>query len=212
MQEKNLGKTGPSLYSHPTMPFIRNDPEMYDEIASELGDELPEGMERPSGEFEYESAEARFKPEKLSPIAKLTLDAMRALAATRFRVRYDGGYDEGFSHPDAVGTADGLLDAQAFADEKLASEAFSSQVRASAQAQQPPGVWGGGSGSDWYRQASDQQVARSALDELAHALATRLLGDGFGTGEYQLYGAFTADLRSGEITDDQDVAKPSEME
>jgi hypothetical protein len=43
-------------------------------------------------------------------------------------------------------------------------------------------------------------------------LAVKLLGLGFGTGEYDMYGAFTADFRSGELIDDPNAVKPAEME
>ncbi|NNJ24930.1 hypothetical protein [Alienimonas chondri] len=47
------------------------------------------------------------------------------------------------------------------------------------------------------------------LDELAHALAVSLLMEGYGTGEYEMFGAFTADLATGALTDLKD-AEPHE--
>ena len=47
------------------------------------------------------------------------------------------------------------------------------------------------------------------LDELAYALAVRLLEEGFGTGEYEMFGAFLADLSTGKLTDLKD-AEPHE--
>lgn len=192
------------------MPYNKFDVEMFDEISEELGDDLPEGMERPSGNFEYETAEATFKPDQLGVIARLTLDALLEKGALRFRVRYDGGYDEGFSHPDAVAFADRLVDAQAFADDELRTESFVAKVRAAVRSDPRNSMYG--NAADLYDKAEDKKVARDALDELAHELASRLLGNGYGTGEYQLYGAFNADLKSGQITDDPDVVKPTSME
>ena len=193
------------------MPYNKFDVEIFDEIAAEMGDDLPEGMERPSGEFEYETAEATFKPDQLREIARLTLETLIEKGAVRFRVRYDGGHDEGFSYPDAVAFADRLVDAQAFADDELRAESFVEKVRAIAQAHARESSTYGNA-ADMYAKAEDKQVARYALDELAHELASRLLGDGYGTGEYELYGAFNADLKTGQITDDPNVVKPNNME
>jgi len=44
--------------------------------------------------------------------------------------------------------------------------------------------------------------------ELAEELASKLLGDGYGTGELSLYGAFKVDLISGAIEDDQNAKMP----
>jgi hypothetical protein len=51
--------------------------------------------------------------------------------------------------------------------------------------------------SDDFQELNDDLLAKYALDDLAHSLASRLLGNGFGTGEYELCGAFTANLRPG---------------
>jgi hypothetical protein len=58
----------------------------------------------------------------------------------------------------------------------------------------------------------DRAIVADALNDLAHEIASVLLGEGFGTGEYQLYGAFTADLKSGAITDDAKAKRPKGME
>ena len=187
------------------MPFIRVDPESYDEIVEELGPEaFPAGAgPRPSGAFEYEAAEAAFDPRKLGGPAAAALDALLALGATRFRVTYDGGYDEGFSNPDTVWVGDDPRPAAVVAKE-LAKPGPVALLRAAGKG---PDSMHGNPG-DLYARLPDAEVARSALDELAHELASKLLGDGFGTGEYQLYGAFTADLRTGRMTDDPDARKP----
>src|SRR3954453_5322520 len=83
------------------MPFIRGDADTFDEMVAELGPDVIPGN-RPTEDFEYESAKATFKPKKLGERAKLIVDALLAAGATAFRVRYDGGFDEGFAHADAV--------------------------------------------------------------------------------------------------------------
>lgn len=187
------------------MPYIRADVDSYDEIASELGDEVDIG-ERPSGDFEYSSTEAKFDWKKLSPAAAVIRQALLAAGAKRFRVCYDGGYDEGFAHSDQIQLVDRQLSAQEAA-KKLASPSLLEQVQ---KAVATGSRWA--HSAEYYKDVSAEQAFKSALDELAHELASRLLGDGYGTGEYQLYGAFTADLETGDIVDHEDAAKPSEME
>jgi hypothetical protein len=186
------------------MPFIRADVEIYDEFVSELDPEDP--PPRPSGEFEYEHAAAEFDPEKLGRVARWTLDALLAAGVTEFHVRYDGGYDEGFAHPDAVRIG-GYLKSAEEARDVLATPARVAELRGVVG---KDSVWG--NAAELYARASDREAIGYALDELAFELSSRLLGDGFGTGEYQLYGAFTANLETGEIVDHEDAAKPADME
>ena len=193
------------------MPYERGDVEAFDEILEEIDEsDLPPGFaeQRPTGAFEYRPAEAAFDPGTLGPVARVVLDALRAAGATRFRVRYDGGHDEGFSHPDAVQFGrDGAPRAAEEVQKQIASPALIAAVRAAAGADS---VWG--NATEMYAKASDVEAAGHALYELAYELASLLLGEGFGTGEYELYGAFTADLITGEITDDPDAAKPPEVD
>ena len=188
------------------MPYIRVDPETYDEIVEELdGEDLPNGLgERPSGDFEYEAAAERFEPADLGEASRLTLAALRDMGATGFRVRYDGGYDEGFSHPEAVlfDLREGSIDAVA-AD--LAAAGFADRLRADPKLLERYVYY-------LKPDSAPATVAKTGLDELAHDLASKLLGDGYGTGEYELYGAFTADLRTGDLTDDPDATKPDTRE
>ena len=191
------------------MPFIRGDVAIFDEIMGEVDEsDLPPGFadQRPSGEFEYQPAAARFDPGKLGHVARVMLEALRAAGATGFRVRYDGGYDEGFAHPDAVRFGGHPREASQVMTE-ITSPALVGAIRAAAGRDS---VWG--NAAEMYGEASDDVAVSYALEELAHELACRLLGDGYGTGEYQLYGAFTADLESGEITDHPDAGKPSEID
>jgi hypothetical protein len=185
------------------MPFIRGDADIYDEILDELGPDAV-GGERPTEDFVYQEAEAKLEFKKLGEGARLILEALRGAGATAFRVRYDGGFDEGFSHADAV-----LFGArQASADEalrKVLSDATLISALREAMKKQP---WSAGRAET----EPDAGVLRDALDELAHEIASTLLGDGFGTGEYQLYGALSADLKTGEITDDAKASRPADME
>jgi hypothetical protein len=186
------------------MPFTRVDVDAYDEIAEEIG--AAAAGPRPSGGFEYEPARAAFDPAELNPVARATLDSIRAAGGAALRVRYDGGYDEGFAHPDAVHFADGRTAGAASVRRELAAwPGYVAAVRAAAG---KDSTWG--NAAEMYAKASDADAAGYALDELAGELATRLLGDGFGTGEYQLYGAFTADLATCQIEDDPHAPPPPE--
>jgi hypothetical protein len=188
------------------MPYIRLDE---DGIEADEDDNI-----KYTGDFKYmDAAEVAYKPQpfnpaKLAPLVAKVLTAMRAIGAVRFRVRYDGGHDEGFSHAESVEMADGsTLPIDALV-QKLANPQQAAQLRAAAAM---PG------GSHWYQadqyyaKLTDAQVVSSALDELADLMTSSLLGQGYGTGEYSMYGAITADLKTGAITDDPDAPRPPDV-
>jgi hypothetical protein len=182
------------------MPYLRGDADAYREIVSETGEEnLTPGF---SEDFQYQASTARFKQSELTSVAQTSLEALLALGATQFRVRYDGGFDEGFAHSEYVILGERHRRATDVAD-KLAKTEFVTRVR-SAAAHRKYGLFAA--------DLADKLVARYAIDELAHELASKLLGEGYGTGEYQLYGAFTAELQTGEINDDPAAQKPRNME
>jgi hypothetical protein len=190
------------------MPFIRVDLNAYEEIVGgfDPGD-LPPGLEdRPSGEFEYETASGRFDPKELGPVARVMLEVLITAGATGFRVRYDGGYDEGFAHPEAFALGEESRPPVEVLRE-LATTELIARVREAAARES---MWG--NAIEMYTNATPLEALTYALDELATELATSLLGDGFGTGEYELYGAFTADLKTGELVDDPNATKPEQME
>src|SRR5258706_14890365 len=83
------------------MPFIRGDASAFDEMLEELGPDVVQG-DRPTDDFIYEAAKAKFDPKKFAKRPQMILSALLAAGATAFRVSYDGGLDEGFSHPQAV--------------------------------------------------------------------------------------------------------------
>jgi hypothetical protein len=193
------------------MPFIRVDAGVYDDLLSDPENRPPGLAEwlaenRPSGDFEYEPASGRLVPEELGPVARLVLDVLLSAGATHFRVRYDGGCDEGFAHPDTLVAGGETRSAVEALRERTTPELLA-RIRAAAGRDS---MWG--NAAELYAGASPEQAAEYALDELATELATRLLGEGFGTGECELYGAFTADLKTGELVDDPEAAKPEGME
>lgn len=99
--------------------------------------------------------------------------AIAALGAVRAYIRYDGGNDEGFAYFDHCVLRDGSVrDARAVA----------SDLNAAGAAAFP-----------------DPQTL---ADEVANQWTSRLLGQGYGAGEYRMYGAFWVDLETGLVTDD----------
>jgi hypothetical protein len=107
--------------------------------------------------------------------------ALAALGAKTVYARYDGGNDEGFAWFDHCVMADGSTrDADQVAID-LEAAGISTSLR----------TWGG------------KSPTRNALDDfMATTWAVHLLGRGYGTGEYVMYGAFSVDLTSGLVTDD----------
>ncbi len=132
----------------------------------------------------------------------MILQALIASGATEFRVNYDGGYDEGFAHPERIFYHDEASPVHDVAV-SLANRILTLQLcnAVAATVRHDPG----------YGKMDNVKAALTAIDELAEDLAARLLGDGYGTGEYQLYGSFTANLQTGEIVDHPDASKPLDM-
>jgi hypothetical protein len=191
------------------MPFTKMDSGAWQEMMEFLDpDELPAGMAEkpPSGEFEYQSGSAQFEAAQLGPVSRVLLEALKTAGVTALGVRYDGGYDEGFAYPETLHYGESTRPAAEVLP-GLASPDLIQRIRAAAS---EDSIWG--NATQMYAQASDPQAMTYALDELGTELATRLLGDGFGTGEYELYGAFTADLTTGAIVDDPNAVKPPEAE
>jgi hypothetical protein len=188
-------------------------------------EELEElGANRPSGNFDYEAISERFSPEELGPVAREMLDVLTAAGVTSFRVRYDGGFDEGFIYPETflVGTEEHEVKDVL---QRLASLDLTVRLREAAirentielyldtpPAEPPPTEFGAEDRFEFYARATPYEAAEMALYNLGGVLAVKVAGDGFGTGEYQLYGAFTANFRTGELLDDPTAVKPAQME
>lgn len=189
------------------MPFMRMDPETWDEYVGEFGIKEAEemGWIRPSGEFEYEAREGRFFPNELGPVAREMLKVLIAIGATHFRVRYDGGQDEGFAYSNLIlfgEVARGVKDVL----QEVGTEQLQARICAAAKERSS---WG--DAEQLYANTSPNEAAHYALEELAGGLAVKLLGGGFGTGDYELFGAFTADLVTGQLTDDPNAQKPDQV-
>jgi hypothetical protein len=184
------------------MPFIRGDASAFDEMLEELGPDVVQG-DRPTDDFVYESAKAKFVPKKFAKRPQMMLSALLAAGATAFRVSYDGGFDEGFSHPQAV-----VFGAKERTIKQTLDEVGSAELAGELRESMKKDKWS----ADRAKTEPDRAIVTDALNDLAHEIASVLLGDGYGTGEYQLYGAFTADLKTGAITDDATAKRPRGME
>lgn len=123
------------------------------------------------------------------------VEELRAAGVVSVYCRMDGGNDEGFAWLDSAQTADGRsLDPAQLAAlllERGAAERLPSPLQA-----------GFGDGSE----SPGDQLVRQFDWDLADAWAIRLHGDGYGTGEYSMFGAFTVDLVGETITDDPEAA------
>ena len=110
---------------------------------------------------------------------------MAAFGAVRAYMRYDGGNDEGFAWFDHCVLKDGSTrDADQVAVE-LERKGLAPNMK----------TWG------------SRSATRNALDDLVAGIwAAKLLGQGYGAGEYVMYGAFWVDLETGLATDDQQPA------
>ena len=119
---------------------------------------------------------------------------LRELGATAVRVQYDGGCDEGFAYLASAETAEGELSIDdliaRWSDGGEANELPAPTRFVLLQSETTSGV----------------DRLRWAADEFADALAQRFLGQGYGTGEYEMFGEFVADLRTGTFTDLRDAA------
>jgi hypothetical protein len=171
------------------------DSEQFDSI-----EDVEKFMDGPKGPFEYTPAEATFDADDFGEaVAPQVYALLVNLGATRMRATYDGGNDEGFAHADAFWFGEKNQTCEEVARLLSTPEVMGQLREAAAKVQ-----WG-----EWFAKAETADAAKMALDLLADELAQVLLGEGYGTGEYELYGALVADLRTCEIMDDPSALPPN---
>jgi len=126
----------------------------------------------------------------------IMVPALREIGVRRAYCRYDGGNDEGFAWLDRFEMQDG----QRVSTDTMASRLHEMRVQERLYA------------AEFMKRAegaSDDEVRGEikslATDWLCTYWASMLLGDGFGTGEYSMYGAFVVDLERCTIIDDRDA-------
>jgi len=124
----------------------------------------------------------------------IMLPELRDLGVVSLRCRYDGGYDEGFAWLHEATLADGTtLDPDALAARLLADPGTKQRLdSAKIQAFEN-------------RTPTQKKLAFAIANDLCLDWAVALLGRGYGTGEFAMYGMFTVDLRTNTITDDETV-------
>lgn len=128
------------------------------------------------------------------PISMYVIPALDSLGVSCIYCRYDGGNDEGFSWLDRVDLKTGeqlnenefidLLASTGLADELMSSSLFNGQRYKSPRAM------------------IEDIIRYWVCDEWA----SWLLGRGFGTGEFSMFGAFTVDFTTRTIQDDQSAS------
>lgn len=112
-------------------------------------------------------------------------ERLAALGAVRAYSRYDGGSDEDFAYFGHCELKDGTLwNAERVTRELCARDAALAGLHA----------------ADLTRDVGE------LLDLIAHEWAMLLLGKGYGTGNFSMYGGFWVELDSGLLTDDPGAA------
>lgn len=130
--------------------------------------------------------------ERMQQFLAIVLPVMRNNGVPRIYCGYDGGHDEGFAWLDYVEMCDGRrMDLDAFIRWLSAHQIQEKLLDAEIL-------------------RGNANIAEAELREtlhygLADEWAAMLLGQGYGTGEYSMYGAFTVDLEACTITDDPDA-------
>jgi hypothetical protein len=99
----------------------------------------------------------------------VVLEALLAAGGTAFRVRYDGGCDEGFAYPEALLFGEESRPVAEVVRER-ATEELIGRIR---EAPGRESMWG--NAGDMYAAASPVEAVTYALDELGTELATMLL-------------------------------------
>ena len=126
----------------------------------------------------------------------IVIPALQLIGGRRVYCRYDGGNDEGFAWFESLELQDG----QRIDDDTVAQRLHDAQVHVSLHCA------GVELKNPFSQTTSDSLSGRAALKDSVGMIcddwATMLLGRGFGTGEFSMYGAFTVDLETRTITDD----------
>lgn len=131
--------------------------------------------------------------QKSTAILSVIIAALRAEGVRTAYLRYDGGNDEGFAWLDHVVLTSGeVIDCDGLAD-RLIAAGVGQKLEETGQA--------------FDRETGERHEMKNVLsDWVATGWAAKLLGEGFGTGEYYMYGACKVDLETRLIEDDPAAA------
>ena len=140
------------------------------------------GLKKPAPD-DWRAKKEQWRLETESSAAKVAAK-LAELGVVRAYIRYDGGSDEGFAWFDHCVMMDGST---------RGAEVTANELTAS--------------GFRLIHATGDEIKMREALDDPAALVwSIALLGEGYGTGEYSMFGAFWVDLKTGILTDDADPA------
>ncbi len=157
---------------------------------------MPYFKYRGKRKYEYELADGQFTPEDLDPELRQVFDVLRELGVRTVYCRYNGGGDEGFAQLSGVKLEDKIVEftdlKQQLTEGLLGSKTSDKYLRRYYSYS-----------SFGFEEPSRGQRVEFFLNLFAGFLATRLLGQGYGTGEYSMKGSFRANLETGEIIDEQ---------
>src|SRR5262245_28373791 len=123
----------------------------------------------------------------------LFVAALREIGARRLYCRYDGGNDEGFAWLDHAELRSG---------ERLEAKALAARLAGTQLLERLADARLGRHQQGWTRTSN---VHGAMAVTLVPELAGRLLGPGYGTGSFCMYGAFTVDLDTCTIADDRNA-------
>jgi hypothetical protein len=159
-------------------------PENYEPVNLAQYDRTADGMLT-----EYRYAETSFDVAALQGEEARVYGILRERGIERILVSYDGGGDEGFAELKEALTRGVILTRDELARE-LCHGSLGDKISEF-------DTWY----ADGYTPTREQWAIR-ALDGYAHSVAMRLLGQGYGTGDYALTGRLIAELTSGRIWDE----------
>jgi hypothetical protein len=168
---------------------------------------LLRGFQRPSpgvvGEirvsFQERQRQAKLRQEhRTQQLFSIAVPALRSTGVRRVYCRYDGGNDEGFAWFDHYEIEEGKPMDSKLVGQRLREMKVDEALGAAGLVQLDGDVSPGE--REWRDQT--QWLGGAVGSMLSHEWAALLLGQGFGTGEYLMYGAFVVDLDECVITDD----------
>jgi hypothetical protein len=143
--------------------------------------------------FPERQREAKLRQERrTAQLFSIVVPALRAIGVRRVYCRYDGGNDEGFAWFDHYEIEDG---------KPMDSQLVGQRLR-EMKVYQELGAAGLVQASGEAAQHEMETLGNLVGGMLSDEWAAILLGQGFGTGEYLMYGAFMVDLEECIISDD----------
>ena len=128
---------------------------------------------------------------------RIVVEGLQRIGGTHVHCGYDGGNDEGFAWFLSLTTTDGGISLDDCCS-KLLGLGCLGKLREEGLVHENP---------RWPK--SDLEQMKNFVQYwLVEEWATRMLGYGFGTGEFQMFGSFTVDLQKLTITDDRAAEIP----